>query len=267
MGRRTRPVPAWSARYRNFRAILYITMGCSGLFPLGHLMLSAGWEHAASATSLHWTLAMGASYLVGVFLYAMRFPESHFPGVFDYFLHSHQVTARPPAPSHRCQSAHVLTRAACAARWDRRTARPRRRSFTCALCWPPSSIGSACWRPTSGTWPRRARFRRRVHSSHASRPLSFCLGSTVPFFCVSWETRVRSRGVPHLCLATMIVTPSYSCMCVCCLGSPTKPPTTLLSVFLMQRARRRGPRTRAGALSSQLRGARRAATHRTPPRP
>ena len=88
-------------------------MGCSGLFPLGHLMLSAGWEHAASATSLHWTLAMGASYLVGVFLYAMRFPESHFPGVFDYFLHSHQVTARPPAPSHRCQSAHVLTRAAC----------------------------------------------------------------------------------------------------------------------------------------------------------
>ncbi|MES1922235.1 hypothetical protein MHBO_003743 [Bonamia ostreae] len=34
---------------------------------------------------------MGAVYLVGAFIYAIRFPEVYLPGRFDYFFNSHQL--------------------------------------------------------------------------------------------------------------------------------------------------------------------------------
>jgi predicted membrane channel-forming protein YqfA (hemolysin III family) len=150
-------------RYRPIRSMLYVGLGCSGIAPMMYLAFEVGWAHVYNATALHWTLTMGALYLVGVTLYALRVPERHFPGKFDYFLHSHQVRARlsEPTTSVCCQHANrPCGRPA-------KSAEPRAaRSSIFACCLPRSCTGLACSRPTSGTCPRRASRRTCNTSKH-----------------------------------------------------------------------------------------------------
>jgi len=78
-------------KWRPIRSMLYVGLGCSGIAPMLYLAWEVGWAHVYNATALHWTTTMGALYIVGAVLYALRVPERHFPGKFDYFFHSHQV--------------------------------------------------------------------------------------------------------------------------------------------------------------------------------
>ena len=79
------------AKYRCFRATVFVAFACSGLIPLVHLNVSMGPYEALTDGHLAWFYGMAALYLVGTFLYAKRVPERYFPGKLDLFLHSHQI--------------------------------------------------------------------------------------------------------------------------------------------------------------------------------
>ncbi|RLN41397.1 heptahelical transmembrane protein 4-like [Panicum miliaceum] len=72
------------------RAGLFACMGMSGLVPIVHKMLVFGARPEAVLTT-GYEMAMGASYLAGVAVYATRVPERWMPGRFDLAGHSHQL--------------------------------------------------------------------------------------------------------------------------------------------------------------------------------
>ena len=78
-------------KFRVVRTLLFVLLGFTGVIPAFHAMYLYGFQLVFKAGALDWTLAMGFSYLFGAYLYAMQFPESKFPGKFDYWFHSHQI--------------------------------------------------------------------------------------------------------------------------------------------------------------------------------
>ena len=80
--------PAW----RHLRATLYASMGASGVLPLLHQALFF-WRELppALAGAIAQLGVMGALYLVGALIYAMRVPERLLPGRFCLGLHSHAI--------------------------------------------------------------------------------------------------------------------------------------------------------------------------------
>ena len=72
------------------RAGLFACMGMSGLVPIVHKMVVFGARPEAVVTT-GYEMAMGASYLAGVAVYATRVPERWMPGRFDLAGHSHQL--------------------------------------------------------------------------------------------------------------------------------------------------------------------------------
>jgi len=72
------------------RAGLFACMGMSGLVPIVHKMAVFGARPEAVVTT-GYEMAMGASYLAGVAVYATRVPERWMPGRFDLAGHSHQL--------------------------------------------------------------------------------------------------------------------------------------------------------------------------------
>jgi adiponectin receptor len=78
-------------KYRVLRTLLFVGMGLSGFFPMGHAIYLYSWDIAQYAGSLNLMLIMGSFYLVGALLYAIQVPERIFPGKFDIWLHSHQI--------------------------------------------------------------------------------------------------------------------------------------------------------------------------------
>ncbi|KAI1733086.1 hemolysin-III related domain-containing protein [Ditylenchus destructor] len=78
-------------RYRPFRAGVFVAMGCSGIVPTIHFIVTDGMRRLIDENSFYWLLAMAFLYLIGAFLYATRTPERFFPGKCDIWLHSHQI--------------------------------------------------------------------------------------------------------------------------------------------------------------------------------
>ncbi|GAA5913536.1 hypothetical protein JCM8208_000704 [Rhodotorula glutinis] len=82
---------ARTPEYRRFRTFLFIAMGLSAVFPVGHAVLRYGLEGASRGISLFWLALGGALYIVGALLYAERCPERLSPGRFDLVGGSHQI--------------------------------------------------------------------------------------------------------------------------------------------------------------------------------
>ncbi|GAA6032795.1 hypothetical protein JCM8097_000792 [Rhodosporidiobolus ruineniae] len=82
---------ARTPEYRRFRTWIFIAMGLSAVFPVGHGVVRYGLEGASVAISLPWLVLGGALYIAGALLYAERCPERFAPGKFDLFGSSHQI--------------------------------------------------------------------------------------------------------------------------------------------------------------------------------
>lgn len=79
--------PAW----RPFRALMFVSMGLSAIFPVIHGLWWYGAEQMTLQIGLHWLLLQGFLYILGATIYAARVPERLFPGQFDIVGHSHQI--------------------------------------------------------------------------------------------------------------------------------------------------------------------------------
>ncbi|PKA52867.1 hypothetical protein AXF42_Ash001848 [Apostasia shenzhenica] len=83
--------PAFSsARFRPFRAALFLAMGFSGIVPAAHA-LYLHWDHRTAHLALLLELAMAAAYAAGAAIYVSRVPERWWPGAFDIAGQSHQI--------------------------------------------------------------------------------------------------------------------------------------------------------------------------------
>lgn len=79
-----------TTEYRAFRAGMFAGMGLWGLVPMLHGIVIY-WGQPEVERALLWDLLMGALYLLGAGVYAMRVPERWKPGAFDIAFHSHQL--------------------------------------------------------------------------------------------------------------------------------------------------------------------------------
>ncbi|BBN18145.1 adiponectin receptor [Marchantia polymorpha subsp. ruderalis] len=77
-------------QFRPFRAILFASMGISGIVPCIHKLL-LHWGEPAAQTTFYLELTMGGLYGLGAVIYATRVPERWKPGHFDIAGHSHQL--------------------------------------------------------------------------------------------------------------------------------------------------------------------------------
>ena len=76
--------------FRLFRVFLFILLGCSGVFPLTHMIHLHGIKHVWSFVSP--VISSIVAYLTGVWIYANRFPERKWPGMWDRIgVHSHSL--------------------------------------------------------------------------------------------------------------------------------------------------------------------------------
>lgn len=78
------------SQYRSMRTTMFVVLGLWGSVPLLHQVVL---NHHADQVRVAVVLdaIMGAIYVAGAVIYAMRLPERWRPGAFDVFLHSHQI--------------------------------------------------------------------------------------------------------------------------------------------------------------------------------
>lgn len=74
---------------RTLRISLFVIMALVGLVPFTHGMYLHGFKHMIYFFSP--IIPSIASYIAGVVVYALRFPEKYWPGRFDLLGHSHQM--------------------------------------------------------------------------------------------------------------------------------------------------------------------------------
>lgn len=79
-----------STHFRPIRAGLYAGLGLWGLVPLFHGCILY-WDVKDVVTAMLLDVLMGAVYLLGAAIYALRVPERWMPGAFDLAFHSHQL--------------------------------------------------------------------------------------------------------------------------------------------------------------------------------
>uniref|UniRef100_A0A8R1HQE5 Progestin and adipoQ receptor-like protein 1 n=2 Tax=Caenorhabditis japonica TaxID=281687 RepID=A0A8R1HQE5_CAEJA len=79
------------SRFRPIRAAVFVGMGCSGIVPTVHYIITDGVRSLFEDNSFHWLLLMAFLYLLGALLYATRTPERFFPGKCDIWFQSHQL--------------------------------------------------------------------------------------------------------------------------------------------------------------------------------
>lgn len=83
--------PALStARFRAFRALLFMSMGFFGIIPAVHAAV-VNWSNPKRNTILAYESSMALFYLTGTGFYISRIPERLKPGWFDLACHSHQI--------------------------------------------------------------------------------------------------------------------------------------------------------------------------------
>ncbi|XP_068638720.1 heptahelical transmembrane protein 1-like [Aristolochia californica] len=81
-----------SGAFRNFRVMLFIAMGLSGILPAVHTLVVNWAEPNLNVTvTLLYEAATALSYLTGTMFYVSRVPEKWKPGFFDLAGHSHQI--------------------------------------------------------------------------------------------------------------------------------------------------------------------------------
>ncbi|CAI5449174.1 unnamed protein product [Caenorhabditis angaria] len=78
-------------KFRPVRAGVFVGMGCSGIVPTIHYIITDGVRSLFEDNSFHWLLLMAFLYLLGALLYATRTPERFFPGKCDIWFQSHQL--------------------------------------------------------------------------------------------------------------------------------------------------------------------------------
>src|ERR1700733_5840699 len=78
-------------KWRNFRAIVFVSTGLSGFAPVIHGVLIYGFDRAWRQTRMPYYLLEGAIFILGATFYAFRFPESVKPGKFDMWGSSHNI--------------------------------------------------------------------------------------------------------------------------------------------------------------------------------
>ncbi|KAF2644958.1 HlyIII-domain-containing protein [Massarina eburnea CBS 473.64] len=76
---------------RPFRALMFVAMGLSAVFPVIHAVRIFGLEHLRRSIGLDWVVLQGVLYIVGAAIYAARFPERTNPGKYDIWGSSHQI--------------------------------------------------------------------------------------------------------------------------------------------------------------------------------
>ncbi|CAH8522415.1 unnamed protein product [Heterobilharzia americana] len=77
--------------YRVARALLFISLGLSGVIPCTHYILMEGFWEGVSYSALGWLVLMAVLYISGAAIYALRIPERLYPGKFDIWFQSHQI--------------------------------------------------------------------------------------------------------------------------------------------------------------------------------
>ncbi|XP_052198529.1 heptahelical transmembrane protein 1 [Diospyros lotus] len=83
--------PALStAKFRTFRALLFVAMGLFGLIPAVHALV-VNWGDPKRNITLAYESAMAVFYLTGTGFYVSRVPERWRPGWFDLAGQSHQI--------------------------------------------------------------------------------------------------------------------------------------------------------------------------------
>ncbi|CAG8453139.1 2690_t:CDS:10 [Ambispora leptoticha] len=80
-----------SPEFRWFRTGLFLSMGLSAVFPIGHAIALYGIHLCFDVISLKHMLIMGLFYVVGAIIYGCRVPERWYPGKFDIWGASHQI--------------------------------------------------------------------------------------------------------------------------------------------------------------------------------
>ncbi|XP_077988949.1 adiponectin receptor protein 1-like isoform X4 [Glandiceps talaboti] len=78
-------------KFRPLRAGVFIAMGLSAVIPGVHFFIRTGFPLAFEAGAVGWMALMGAMYIIGAVLYAVRVPERYFPGKCDIVFQSHQI--------------------------------------------------------------------------------------------------------------------------------------------------------------------------------
>lgn len=77
--------------YRSFRASTFVALGFISAAPIIHLISIYGLKHVIDHGALYHALLMGALYVTGACLYALRIPERFMPGKCDIWFQSHQI--------------------------------------------------------------------------------------------------------------------------------------------------------------------------------
>lgn len=76
---------------RPFRALMFVLMGLSAIFPMLRGLSLYGYQHMRNAAGLNFVVAQGAMYILGAGIYAARVPEKWYPQRFDIWGSSHQI--------------------------------------------------------------------------------------------------------------------------------------------------------------------------------
>ncbi|KAL1837727.1 hypothetical protein VTJ49DRAFT_3443 [Mycothermus thermophilus] len=80
-------MPEW----RPYRTLMFVGLGASGVIPILHTLTRSSFADLHQRMGLGWVLLQGILYIIGAFIYAVRFPERKWPGVFDIWGSSHQI--------------------------------------------------------------------------------------------------------------------------------------------------------------------------------
>ncbi|KAH4415117.1 hypothetical protein HBH92_073680 [Parastagonospora nodorum] len=76
---------------RPFRALMFVLMGLSAVFPVLHGIQLYGVAHMRKAAGMDWVVLQGVLYITGAAIYAARVPEKWSPGKYDIWGSSHQI--------------------------------------------------------------------------------------------------------------------------------------------------------------------------------
>ena len=79
-----------SGKYRPFRAMLFMSMGMSGIIPAMHGIVT-NWNEPQCQVTIAYEGVMASCYAIGAIIYVVRIPERWRPGWFDLGGHSHNL--------------------------------------------------------------------------------------------------------------------------------------------------------------------------------
>jgi len=81
----------YTYEFRHLRIGVFGGLAGLGIVPTIHWVLTNDFHGDGRGVLLHGIVAMYSLYACGLIFYVSRFPERHFPGLFDIFLSSHQI--------------------------------------------------------------------------------------------------------------------------------------------------------------------------------